>query len=93
MDLDIEHDIESNRFVAETEHGEATLEYSRADQDTLDYTSTFVPEEDRGSGVGEALVLHALDWAEENDFQVIATCPFVRHVLEEHPERSSVVTG
>lgn len=93
MNLDIEHDIDNNRFVAETEHGQATLEYSRADQDTLEYTSTFVPEEDRGDGLGEKLVLYALDWAEENDFLVIATCPFVRRVLDQHPERSEVVAG
>jgi len=93
MDLDIEHDIDNNRFVAETEHGQATLEYLRADQDTLDYTSTFVPVEDRGDGLGEKLVLYALDWAEENDFHVIATCPFVRRVLEQHPERSGVEAG
>lgn len=93
MDLDIEHDMDNNRFVADTEHGQASLEYSRVDQDTLDYKSTFVPEEERGEGLGEKLVLHALDWAEENDFQVIATCPFVRRVLDQHPERSGVVAG
>lgn len=91
MALDIEHDIDHNRFVAETEHGQAMLEYSRVDEGTLDYKSTFVPEAGRGSGAGEDLVLHALDWAEANDFKVIATCPFVRHVIEKHPDRASVV--
>jgi len=93
MDLDIQHDMEHNRFVAETEHGEAVLRYSRADADTLDYKSTLVPPEDREEGIGEELALHALEWAEENDFQVIASCPFVKHVLEEHPERQTVMAG
>jgi hypothetical protein len=87
----IQHDMEGNRFVMKTDHGEATLEYSRADEETLDYRSTFVPEEDRGSGIGEALVLHAADWAEEMGFRVLPTCPFVRRVLAGHPERSAVV--
>lgn len=87
----IQHDMEANRFVMKTDHGEATLDYQRADQDTLDYRSTFVPEEDRGHGVGEALVLHAVDWAEETGFRVLPTCPFVRRVLQEHPERARVV--
>src|SRR5687768_18622277 len=73
MELEIYNDIEHNRFVVQTEHGEATLKYKRADADTLDYTSTFVPEEARNGGLGERLVLHALDWAAENDFQVIPT--------------------
>lgn len=88
MAIQIRHDMDNNRFVAETAHGEATLEYSRADANTLDYRRTFVPEADRGAGIGEALVLHALDWAEENGFEVLPSCPFVRRILEEHPARA-----
>ena len=93
MDLQIVHETDHNRFVARTAHGEATLKYARSDGDTLDYKSTFVPESDRGKGIGEALVLHALDWAEENGFQVIPSCPFVQRVLAEHPERAKVTAG
>ena len=93
MQPDILNDIENNRFVAHTAHGEATLKYKRAGEDTLDFTSTFVPEEARNGGLGERLVLHAVDWAEENGFHVIPTCPFVRHVLDEHPERVGVLAG
>jgi hypothetical protein len=88
----IQHDIEANRFAMKTEHGEATLDYGRADEDTLDYRSTYVPEEDRGHGIGETLVLHAVDWAEETGFKVLPTCPFVRRVLQEHPERAAFVS-
>ena len=87
MAIEIRHDRDDNRFVAETPHGEAVLEYSRATADTLDYRRTFVPEADRGDGIGEALVVHALDWAEENGFEVLPSCPFVRRVLERHPQR------
>lgn len=88
MTIEIRHDLDHNRFVARTAHGEATLEYSRADADTLDYRSTFVPPQDRGAGIGEALVLHAVDWAEANGFEVRPSCPFVRRVLEQHPGRA-----
>ena len=91
MEPEIVNDIENNRFVARTEHGEATLKYSRAGEDTLDFTSTFVPEAARGARLGEKLVLHALDWAQDNGFHVIPTCPFVRHVVDEHPERMGVL--
>jgi predicted GNAT family acetyltransferase len=90
-ETEIINDIENNQFVARTSHGEATLKYKRADADTLDFTSTFVPPEARNAGLGERLVLHAVDWAEENGFQVIPTCPFVQHVLDEHPERVGVL--
>jgi predicted GNAT family acetyltransferase len=93
MEPEIHNDIENNRFVAHTPHGDATLKYKRADEDTLDFTSTFVPEESRNGGLGERLVLHAVDWAQENGFQVIPTCPFVQHVLDEHPERVAVLAG
>lgn len=85
----IRHDAEDRRFVTPTEHGEAVLTYDRADERTLDYRSTVVPEPDRGRGIGERLVLHALDWARENDYRVIPSCPFVKRVLERHPERRS----
>ena len=59
MAIGIRHDLDNNRFVARTAHGEAVLEYSRADADTLDYRRTFVPEADRGAGIGEALATSA----------------------------------
>jgi predicted GNAT family acetyltransferase len=93
MDLRLVHDTDHNRFVVRTAHGEATLKYARSDANTLDYRSTFVPEQDRGKGIGEALVLQALDWAGENGFQVIPSCPFVRRVLAEHPDRAKVTAG
>lgn len=91
--MEIRHDTDNNRFVTRTDHGEAVLQYTRAEDDTLDYQSTVVPEPDREKGTGERLVLHALEWAEENGFKVTPSCPFVRHVLEEHPERQGVMAG
>lgn len=92
MDLQIRHDEKHARFVAEVEHGEATLDYSKLDDETLDYESTYVPEEDRQRGIGETIVLHALEWAEENGYRIVPSCPFVKRVVENHEEyRESVV--
>lgn len=93
MELQIVNDLDHNRFVARTAHGEAALKYVRADADTLEFRSTFVPERDRGKGIGEAIVLQALDWAEETGFEVLPTCPFVQRVLAEYPERVAVTAG
>ena len=91
MDIDIKHDRDRQRFVARLDGGEANLQYSQADEKTLDYQSTFVPEEYRKQGIGERLVLEALGFARENDYQVIPSCPFVRRVLEEHTEYDDVI--
>ncbi|HUP01452.1 MAG TPA: GNAT family N-acetyltransferase [Gemmatimonadota bacterium] len=89
--MEFQHDETKGRFTVESGHGEARLEYAKAADGVLDYRSTFVPEEDRERGVGEKLVLHALDYAREEDLRVIPTCPFVRHVIEQNPEYRDLV--
>lgn len=91
MDIDIRHDRDRQRFVARLDGQEANLQYSQADEKTLDYESTFVPVEHRKQGIGERIVLEALDFALENGYQVIPSCPFVRSVLEEHSEYDDLI--
>ena len=91
MDIDVQHDPKRQAFVAMLNGKEANLQYSQADEKTLDYESTFVPEEYRERGIGERIVLEALGFARDNGYQVIPSCPFVRHVLEEHAEYDGVV--
>lgn len=91
MDVDIRHDPKRQAFVASLNGSEANLQYRQTDETTLDYRSTFVPEEHREQGIGERIVMEALDYARENGYQVIPSCPFVRHVLEEHSEYDDVI--
>lgn len=84
--MEIRHEAERGRFVAAVDGHEATLTYRRIDDGTLDYTSTYVPNELRGRGVGARLVMHALDWAREQGQKVVPTCWFVGRVLDERPE-------
>jgi hypothetical protein len=84
--IDIRHDEERGRFVADLEGEDAYLEYSPAGEGRLDFTSTFVPPSHRHQGIGERIVKHALAYARERGYEVIPTCPFVRQVIEEHPE-------
>ena len=93
MGNDIRHDPESQRFTTKTDHGQAVLAYSEIEPGTLDYRSTVVPAEDRGQGIGEELVLFALAWARENDLHVIPSCPFVKRVIEEHPEHQPTIAS
>jgi predicted GNAT family acetyltransferase len=91
MEIRTRHQPENERFVVETDSGEATLEYRHAGTKTLDYKSTFVPEEERSQGIGEQMVLDALDWARDNDYSVIPTCPFVKAVVKRHEEYQDLV--
>lgn len=91
MEIRTKHEPENERFVVHLDTGDATLEYKHAGPKTLDYRSTFVPEDERRHGIGERMVLDALDWARENDYSVIPTCPFVRAVVERHIEVQDMV--
>ena len=89
--MEITHDTDGNRFVSRLDGGEAELAYMERDGKVLDLIHTYVPAAARGEGIGESLVEHAFDFAEENGYRVIPSCPFVRAWLQEHPERQSVV--
>jgi len=89
----IEHDAPAHRFVDRLDAGDATLSYTRAADGTLDLQHTFVPESERGRGVGEQLVQAALAHAREQGVQVIPSCPFVQSWLDEHPDARDLVAG
>ncbi len=81
MKLVIRHDPGRGRFFASIGGEEATLLYTEAGARTLDFTRTYVPDALCHRNIGEAIVKHALDYAEENGFEVIPTCPFVKWVI------------
>ena len=58
---------------------------------SMDFASTFVPEEKRGGGIGGTLVRQALDQARERGWRVVPSCPFVESWIEEHPEYGDLV--
>lgn len=90
IDVEVEHDEDGQRFVATVEGSEAYLAYGRAGPDRLEYESTYVPDELRGRGVGQAVVLAALDHARERGLEVVPTCPFVARVVAHFPEYQEI---
>jgi predicted GNAT family acetyltransferase len=94
MEIVTRHEPDSHRFVVHLEGGaEATLEYRHAGAKTLDYRSTFVPVEHRGRGIGDRMVLDALDYARENDYSVIPSCSFVRSIVKRHSEYQDLIAA
>lgn len=88
----IRHEPDDHRFVMELEGGRAQVTYHLEDG-TLDLLHTYVPRQHRNQGLGEAIVVHALEYAKEHGLRVIPTCPFVPRVLKLHPEYMSLVRG
>ena len=83
--MEIRHEPEKRRFVAEVEGSEAVLEYVGQGSRVLDYRHTFTPPALRGRGIAKDLVLFALDYARSNGIKVIPTCPYVAKVIRENP--------
>jgi len=89
--LEIRHDSGRRRFVHDLDGDEAYVEYRMRDEGTIDLRHTFVPEEHRHRGIAGAVVERALEHARANGLRVVATCPFVRSFLAEHPRYSDLI--
>jgi predicted GNAT family acetyltransferase len=91
MQLQIQHDQEAKQFFADIDGNIAKLDYFiEPDGKTLDYHHTFVPEALRGQQIGDKIVKFALDYAKENNFKVIPSCPFVKTMIERYPEYKDI---
>lgn len=92
MGINVAHHKESMQFEAIIDGKSASLRYKMTGHNkVLDYYSTFVPKELRGRHIGEEIVKFALDYAKENHFKIIPTCPFVARLIVQHPEYQSIV--
>lgn len=88
----IRHDEGNRRFVADvdgTDSG-AFMSYRVLDDRTLDYYSTFTPEELRGRGIARRVVTAALDHAVDGGFRVVPTCPYVARLITRNPRYAGV---
>ena len=88
--LEVQHDREARRFVAELECGQAYVTY-RLDGGVIDLVSTWVPRQHRQLGIGERVVMQALDHARAEGYRVIPSCPFVPRVIDAHPEYRDLI--
>jgi predicted GNAT family acetyltransferase len=90
--IEIRHDEEQGRFVAEMDGDEAYMTYSRIDERTVDFRHTFVPRVLRGRKLAERLVREAFRWAEAEGYGVIPTCSYVRRLSEADPTLEALTT-
>ncbi len=85
MDVIINHDKEEQVFFADLGGQQAQLTYELPEDNVIDFTYTFVPQQMRGNGIGEQLVEAGLAYARENNYRIIPSCSFVaRFVHRQH---------
>ena len=75
---EVRHYPDQNRFIVECEGAEAVLHYKLSNLLTgstaIDFNSTFVPSACRGKGVAEKLVRTGIKWANEQGYELHASC-------------------
>jgi len=79
--MDIQHDIEQQRFVLHLDGGEAVLEYRLLPGNGIDFSHTYVPPALRGRGIAEKLVRTGLSWARAQEYEIQASCWFVQRFI------------
>jgi predicted GNAT family acetyltransferase len=89
----IEHEQQGHRgafFVEDEGRRLAQLTYTVAGAKViLDHTE--VDDALRGTGTGRKLVAAAVDWAREENVQLLPLCPFARSVFDKTPEFGDVL--
>lgn len=80
------------RWVVIVDGHEAEMTYSRASARLIIIDHTQVPDALRGRGVGQVLVLRAVQDARREDFKIIPLCPFAKAQFDRHEDWRDVLS-
>lgn len=89
-EVEVRHNEAASRFEAEVDGHLGVAEYRR-DGQRIAFTHTEVPEELEGRGVAGQIVRVALDYARDQNLEVLPRCRFVAAYIRRHPEYQSLV--
>lgn len=81
------------RWIAVVDGHEAEMTYSRASPSLIIIDHTGVPDALRGRGVGQALVLRAVEDARREGFRIMPLCPFAKAQFERHADWRDVLSA
>ena len=82
--MQIHHDPANQEFTAGSPDEPAELAYSLPDQGTIDFTHTFVPEDQRGQGTADELARAGLAYARQHKLKVLTSCEFMQAFVQKH---------
>jgi len=81
------------RWIVAVDGHEAEMTYSRASAALIIIDHTEVPDALRGRGVGQSLLLRAVEDARREGFRIIPLCPFAKAQFQRHLEWRDVLSG
>ncbi len=84
--MTIHHDPANQEFTAGSPEQPAELAYSLPDKGTIDFTHTFVPEDQRGQGTANELARAGLAFARQHHLKVRTSCEFMAAFAQQHKE-------
>lgn len=86
----ITHDENAHRFIAVKDGMTAELNYRTADNQMI-ITHIGVPRVLEGRGIGSALAKAGLEYAMQQQMEVVPLCSFARRYIERTPEYQPLV--
>jgi predicted GNAT family acetyltransferase len=91
MEFEVKHDLDSQKFFVLVDGKEAYLRYIVGNDNTINMIKTYVPPELRNKGIAAAVVLKGMQYARENNLNVIPTCSYVETFIHRHGEFEDLV--
>lgn len=93
--MEVEHIAGKEPHYQAVDNGDVwgEMTYSQAGDALIIIDHTRVFEGHEGKGVGQALVIAAVERARKEGFKIMPLCPFARAMFERHPEWADVLHG
>ena len=82
--MTIHHDPANQEFTAGSPEEPAELAYALPQEGIIDFTHTFVPEEQRGQGTADKLARAGLAYARQQHLKVLTSCEFMAAFVQRH---------
>lgn len=88
--IEVIHNEERKRFETTVDGHLGVVEYMLAPK-TIIFTHTEVAPEIEGEGIAGTLAKAGLDYARDNELDVMPLCPFVASYIRRHPEYKDIL--
>lgn len=90
-DVEYEDGPKKARYVYRAEGAEAEMVLSKVGETRVIIEHTEVPDAMRGMGVGQAMVLRAVEDARATGRRILPLCPFAAAQFRRHPDWEDVL--